>query len=164
MINCCSWCEEMLSLWCQYMPRGTISGGIMRSRAEICGDRGWHSGCILCSGATEVAVCLPLLSWRGYPVMTCTCNIVTMWWSESITLLYVLWLWLSLHTSHAITCFIYMFKATSIFKVTNHLEDFTVYERSADKFSFANPHIRVLRDRVLAVDCDRQLVHLAGRW
>ena len=56
-----------------------------------------------------------------------------------------------------------MFKATSIFKVTHHLEDFTVYERSADKFSFANPHIRVLRDRVLAVDCDRQLFHLAGR-
>jgi hypothetical protein len=36
-----------------------------------------------------------------------------------------------------------MFKATSIFKVTHHLEEFT------DKFFFANPHIRVLRDRVI---------------
>ena len=56
-----------------------------------------------------------------------------------------------------------MFKATSIFKVTHHLEEFTVYERSADKFCYANPHIRVLRDRVMDVDCDRHIIHLAGR-
>jgi len=42
------------------------------------------------------------------------------------------------------------------------LEEFSVYERSADKFCFANPHIRVLKDRVIGVDYDRHLVYLAG--
>ena len=48
-------------------------------------------------------------------------------------------------------------------KITNHLDEFAVYERTAEHFRLNNPAIQVIQAAVLSVDIMAKLVHLDDR-
>jgi NADH dehydrogenase FAD-containing subunit len=45
-------------------------------------------------------------------------------------------------------------------KITNHLEEISVYERRSDAFRLLNPHIEVIQDSVTSLDPKSKLISL----
>lgn len=54
-------------------------------------------------------------------------------------------------------------QASSVFRVTEHLEEVVVYERSTDNFKSANPRISMVNGKVRGVDYALQQVHYTGK-
>lgn len=55
-------------------------------------------------------------------------------------------------------------QASSVFRVTEHLEEVVVYERSTDNFQLANPRISIINGKVRGVDYTLQQVHYTGKY
>ena len=56
------------------------------------------------------------------------------------------------------------FQAGSIFRVTDHLDEITVYERSTDKFHLDNPDINIIKCKVLRINYKTQIVTSEGMF
>lgn len=51
-------------------------------------------------------------------------------------------------------------ESAGVMKITNHLEEVSVFERTADRFSMDNPRIRVIQGLVLSIDTTNKIVRL----
>jgi thioredoxin reductase len=51
-------------------------------------------------------------------------------------------------------------ESAGVMKITNHLEEVSVFERTADRFSLDNPGIRVIQGSVLSIDTSNKIVRL----
>ena len=45
-------------------------------------------------------------------------------------------------------------------KITNHLEEVSVFERTADRFQMSNPLIDIVLGEVLSIDTVNKIIHL----
>jgi NADPH-dependent 2,4-dienoyl-CoA reductase/sulfur reductase-like enzyme len=51
-------------------------------------------------------------------------------------------------------------ESAGVMKITNHLEELSVFERTADRFSLDNPGIRVIHGSILSIDTSNKIVRL----
>ena len=47
-------------------------------------------------------------------------------------------------------------------KITNHLEEVSFFESTADCFRISNPNIKVVQGLVSSIDTERKVVHIEG--
>ena len=52
-----------------------------------------------------------------------------------------------------------VFQTAGVMKITNHLEQLSVFERTADSFRIGNPNIKVVHALVASIDTVRKIVH-----
>jgi NADPH-dependent 2,4-dienoyl-CoA reductase/sulfur reductase-like enzyme len=51
-------------------------------------------------------------------------------------------------------------ESAGVMKITNHLEEVSVFERTADRFSLDNPGIRVIHGSILSIDTSNKIIRL----
>ena len=51
------------------------------------------------------------------------------------------------------------FQTAGVMKITNHLEEVSVFERSADRFCIENPRIRIVHGQVSSIDTVNKIVY-----
>jgi len=57
---------------------------------------------------------------------------------------------------------LYMAQTSSLFRITEHLEELSVYERSTDSFKFDNPNVEIKHCTVTGVRYEHKLIYTRG--
>ena len=54
-------------------------------------------------------------------------------------------------------------QTAGVMKITSHLEEVSVFERSADRFCLDNPRIRIVHGQVSSIDTINKIVHIQSK-